>query len=377
MFDALISGSGVNGAALALLLDQAGFNIKVIDHHPIDLSESPRTVTLNLQSLQLLEKIGIEIPSTPINNIEVRDAVGSGKITFHASDITENELARTVYFADLTEALNTRIKTIVSDSISEEISTGADKISVECKDGNICNARLLIASDAKLKPIKQFFGLPDPKDYQQQAATFIVHSENMDTSTATQVFYNKDIFALMPIHDRENPQGNNFSVVWSLDIQEVNLQTYVLQHLPRLENILGTKLLILSEIESFPLKSFTTNKYHAERACLIGDAAHIIHPMAGQGLNLGLADCSTLFAEITKANESGIDIGSSQVLKKYEIKRKIFNDSMVKGVDRIHALFQSDDIYMRLLRNNGLTLVNRIEPLKRFFIKSAEGIFGI
>ena len=99
--------------------------------------------------------------------------------------------------------------------------------------------------------------------------------------------------------------------------------------------------------------------------------------MAGQGLNLGLADCRTLFGEITKANKSGIDIGSNQVLKRYEIKRKIFNDSMVKGVDRIHALFQSDDIYMRLLRNNGLTLVNRIDPLKKFFIKSAEGIFGI
>ena len=83
MFDALISGSGVNGAALALLLDQAGFNIKVIDHHPIELSESPRTVTLNLQSLQLLEKIGLEIPTSPINNIEVRDGVGSGLSLIH------------------------------------------------------------------------------------------------------------------------------------------------------------------------------------------------------------------------------------------------------------------------------------------------------
>ena len=377
MFDALISGSGVNGAALALLLDQAGFNIKVIDHHPIELSESPRTVTLNLQSLQLLEKIGLEIPTSPINNIEVRDAVGSGKITFHASDIAENELARTVYFSDLAEALNTKIKSIVSDFASAEISNSADKISVESKDGEIFHAKLLVASDGKLKPIKQFFKLSDPKDYQQQAATFIVQAENMDTSTATQVFYNKDIFALMPIHDPENLQGNNFSVVWSVDIQEIDLHSYVLQHLSRLENILDTKLHIRSEIESFPLKNFTADKYHAERACLVGDAAHIIHPMAGQGLNLGLADCRTLFGEITKANKSGIDIGSNQVLKRYEIKRKIFNDSMVKGVDRIHALFQSDDIYMRLLRNNGLTLVNRIEPLKKFFIKSAEGIFGI
>ncbi|MEK9649703.1 MAG: FAD-dependent monooxygenase [Gammaproteobacteria bacterium] len=377
MFDALISGSGVNGAVLALLLDQSGFRVRIVDHQPIQLNDSPRTITLNLHSLKLLEKIGIKIPSTPIFQIKVCDAVGSGKITFDAATIGESELARTVYFSDLLESLEEKTKTFLSNSVSVRAQTNPECISLELNDGTCIDASLLIASDTKLKPFQQLFDLSIPKNYLQQAATFIANADNLDFSTAIQLFYHKDIFALMPIHDRANTQDNNFSTVWSLDASESNLKDYAQEHLPKIENILGTKLSINSNIESFPLRNFIAEKYFVDRACLIGDAAHIIHPMAGQGLNLGLADCNTLHSEIAKAREEGIDIGSTRVLKRYEIKRKIFNDSMVNGVDRIHALFQSDNIYLRMLRNNGLNLINNVDPLKKFFIKNAEGIFGI
>ena len=377
MLDAVISGSGINSAVIALLLDQAGLKVKIIDNQSAKLSHSLRTVTLNLQSMKLFKSLGIDIEACPIKSMLVRDAVGTGKIEFDAKDVEQSELAFTVYYSELIQKLNTKINHLTTDYISKNIHSASDTISIELLNGDTLDAKLLIASNSKPLTIKNLFSLSAPDEYKQLAATFLISSSQLVPTRATQVFYNKDIFALMPIHKITKSKVNTFSVVWSLEAPEDSAIDYVNTNLKKIEDVLGAKLLIDSDIETFSLKKFIATKYFTNRSCLIGDAAHVIHPMAGQGLNLGLADCYALYSEINKARNEGIDIGSSKVLKRYEIKRKLLNDSMIKGVHRIHALFQSDNIYIRVIRNSGFLLVNNINPLKKFFIKSAEGIFDI
>ena len=149
MLDAVISGSGINSAVIALLLDQAGLKVKIIDNQSAKLSHSLRTVTLNLQSMKLFKSLGIDIEACPIKSMLVRDAVGTGKIEFDAKDVEQSELAFTVYYSELIQKLNTKINHLTTDYISKNIHSASDTISIELLNGDTLDAKLLIASNSK------------------------------------------------------------------------------------------------------------------------------------------------------------------------------------------------------------------------------------
>ena len=178
----------------------------------------------------------------------------------------------------------------------------------------------------------------------------------------------------MPCPSDKN--GPTHTIVWSvnndlLDKYEVN--QFLKDYLGYFEKKLETKITIHSEVLSFKLSSHSFKSYVAGRKVLIGDAAHSIHPLAGQGINLGLADADAFCEEIITEYERSANVNYKKMLKRYEVRRKTFNELMLRSMQMFVDIFKSENLYMRLLRNIGLSSVNETLFLKRFFINHASG----
>jgi 2-polyprenyl-6-methoxyphenol hydroxylase-like FAD-dependent oxidoreductase len=223
-----------------------------------------------------------------------------------------------------------------------------------------------IAKLASLKPISS--------DYNQTAITFTAKSSLKDLTIAHQVFSEKGIFAIMPLPSTTSESTH--TVVWSVDnskLQDQNISEYVKKYISYFEKKLQTEIILNSNVISFNLSNHYFEEYISGSLVLIGDAAHSIHPLAGQGINLGFADADAFCEEIINAYESKINFDKKLALKKYEIRRKSMNLIMLKSMNFFVNLFRSDNLYIRLLRNIGLSSVNKTKFLKRFFINHASG----
>ena len=145
----------------------------------------------------------------------------------------------------------------------------------------------------------------------------------------------------------------------------------------KFEKKLSCQIKVVSDLLSFPLSAHHLDEYCNQGVCVIADAAHSIHPLAGQGINLGISDAMILAEEIERGINSDQEIGNLAFLKKYELRRKTFNTTMIKGVDFLFHIFQQENPYLRLLRSAGLTAVNKTGFLKKNFIRHASGMHKI
>jgi 2-octaprenylphenol hydroxylase len=234
---------------------------------------------------------------------------------------------------------------------------------------------LLIGSDGRNSPVAKLSNfVSKTNDYKQTAFTFLA-KEKLDhnNSTASQIFSNKGIFALMPI---KHLNENMFSVVWSVPnelLKDTNKDNFIAENIDAMTSKINSKITLESNIISFPLSNHHLDSYMKEGVVVVGDAAHSIHPLAGQGINLGFADADILCEEIIEAFKKGYSIGSYRVLKKYEIRRKSINEIMLKAMDGFIGLFGSNNIYIKVLRGLGLKFFNKISFMKVFFINHASG----
>jgi 2-octaprenylphenol hydroxylase len=248
-------------------------------------------------------------------------------------------------------------------------------IKVVLEDNRVLSSSLVIGSDGRNSPIAKLSNLVSRyDDYEQTAYTFLVEAESFkELETAHQIFTNKGIFALMPIQAEEN---NIFSVVWSVPnklVKNIPAKDFVKENIGFMENKLSANFRIKSDIVSFPLSSHHLESYTKAGIVVVGDAAHSLHPLAGQGINLGFADAEILCEELISAHQKGYSISSYRVLKKYEMRRKTMNEIMIKAMDGFVSLFGSSNLYLRLLRNFGLNLFNKSTFIKVFFIRHASG----
>lgn len=373
----IISGSGVIGNYISLRLKKNNIPSLIIEKlsNSSNQVQSIRTVTLNSYSMALLKDMNIEVKNQPVTKISVRDGEGSGAIDFDAKDINEKNLSYVVMFDELKNKLSCHNKenTFFNAEINE-INFQEDNNSTEVIliDGKKFTTNIVAACDgrssrvAKLSLLKSF-----NSNYEQVAFTFLVKAENYDESIAKQIFSERGIFALMP-----SPKDNNMTVVWSVkntDLEKKDYTDYVNENLSYFEKKLNTKLEITSSILNFNLSKHYYKNYVNKTIVLLGDSAHSIHPLAGQGINLGFADADIFCEEIIDNYKKGSNLSEKIALKRYEIRRKSLNLVMLKSMDFFVHLFGNENLYLKLIRNWGLSSVNKNKFLKTFFMKHASG----
>jgi 2-octaprenyl-6-methoxyphenol hydroxylase len=390
--DVVVGGAGFAGLALAVALRQAlgeGFSVTVVDPAlKAARSKDPRASAIAAAARRLFEAIGVwdaaaaeaqPILDMVVTDSKLEDAVRPTFLTF-GGDVEEGEpFAHMIENRHLVDALVEKAKTLgvgLRATAVESFGHGSSRIDVRLADGSQIAARLLVGADGARSQIREQAGiLTHGWDYDQAAIVTTVAHERDHEGRAEEHFLPAGPFAILPL------TGKRSSIVWTEERREAER----IVALPdedfhaELERRFGLhlgELEVIGPQRAFPLGLFTTRTFIGERLALIGDAAHIIHPIAGQGLNMGLRDVAALAEAVADAARLGLDIGAPDVLERYQRWRRF--DTMTMGIatDGLNRLFSNRSDVLRLTRDIGLGLVERMPALKRLFIREAAGFTG-
>ena len=367
----VISGAGILGCYISCALSLQGIDSIVLEKKDDEVEDSVRTITLNPFSKNLLDKIGIENDYSMINKMEVKDFDGTGKIVFKSSEIGMDHLAYVSDFSTLLMAIRKKAseKILYKEEIID-IDNKGDLNEVTLSSGKVIKTNLIISSDGKNSKLANKIPKSD-KDYFQTALTFLASAEKDMDMSAFQIFSDNGICAFMPTRKK----GEDFvTVVWSIsdDLIENGYEDFIEENLKKISRKIGNSFQIRSKVQSFKLSSHNRSSYIDFPVVLVGDSAHSIHPLAGQGINLGFEDANSLVKKIIKTNDSDT-INFKESLNAYSNERRLQNEIMLKTMDGFVALFNERNPYIRFLRNFGLNAFNQSKFLKSFFVKAASG----
>jgi 2-octaprenyl-6-methoxyphenol hydroxylase len=389
--DVVIAGGGFAGLALALALRQGlgpSFRIVVADPaFAADARVDPRASAIAAAARRMFETLGVwdatatdaqPILDMIVTDSRLKDAVRPVFLTF-AGEVEPGEpFAHMIENAPLNAALAAKARTQGIELRATAV-TGFEhhgRIIVSFGDGGTTSAGLLVAADGARSRVREQAGIATHGwSYGQSAIVTTVTHEREHNGRAEEHFLPAGPFAILPL------RGRRSSLVWT----ETDAEAARIIALPEtefhaeLERRFG---LHLGEIgvagarHAYPLGLFIARSFVAERIALVGDAAHVIHPIAGQGLNMGLRDVAALAEAIVDAARLGLDPGGSEVLERYQRWRRF--DTMAMGVatDGLNRLFSNESDVLRLMRDIGLGLVDRMPALKSFFIREAAGVTG-
>ena len=392
--DILIVGGGLNGPALALALADGGFDVTVIDALPANARANDdfdgRGYALALASQRLLAAIGVwphvGQNSQPINQVKVTDGrAGEGSspwmLHFDSAELEEGVMGYMLEDRYLYRAFQTamkdhaRITQINGETVIEQITNTAS-VTVKMQSGKSLTGRVLIGSDGRQSGTAKRAGIKRRgHDYGQTAMVCAIEHELPHHGIAHQFFMPPGPLAILPLPE------NRVSIVWSETHDEaarVNAldDAAYLDHLrPRFGSFLGG-IKLAGKRFGYPLNLTIAEKFVAPRMALIGDAAHGVHPIAGQGLNLGLRDVGALAEVLIEAKRRGEDIGAADVLARYQQWRGFDTTTLALATDGFNKLFSNDNSLLRLGRDLGLGLVNALPNVRRNFIREAAGLTG-
>ena len=367
----VISGAGILGCYISCALSLQGIDSIVLEKKDDEVEDSVRTITLNPFSKNLLDKIGIENDYSMINKMEVKDFDGTGKIVFKSREIGMDHLAYVSDFATLLMAVRKKAseKILYKEEIID-IDNKGDFNKVTLSSGKVIKTNLIISSDGKNSKLANKIPKSD-KDYFQTALTFLASAEKDMNMSAFQIFSDNGICAFMPTRKK----GEDFvTVVWSIsdDLIENGYEDFIEENLEKISRKIGNSFQIRSKVQSFKLSSYNRSSYIDFPVVLVGDSAHSIHPLAGQGINLGFEDANSLVKKIIKTSDSDTT-NFKESLNAYSNERRLQNEIMLKTMDGFVALFNERNPYIRFLRNFGLNAFNQSKFLKSFFVKAASG----
>lgn len=391
--DLLILGGGLVGMTLALAAARAGLTSHVVDRaDPAELTAEGfdgRASAISTASWNLFANIGLAerlAPhGCPIDAIAVTDAMRPGRIDFKPEPddgslgymFSNRELRLALFEAAKEE------KQIAWHAPAEvtERERGEYEVSARLADGKVLRASLMVAAEGRRSPTREEAGLSMAHwDYRHRAIIVGLDHEKPHDNVAWEIFYPAGPFALLPMKD--GPGGEHRSaLVWTVaekdaaGVLALSERGFLAEVEKRMQGLFG-RVALNSPISSYPLGFQHSAQITAERLALVGDAAHGIHPIAGQGLNLGLRDVGALVEVLTEGMRLGLDPGDAQLLKRYDNWRQLDNFTVALATDGLTRLFGIKGRTASAVRRLGMAGVQRTPFLKRFFMDEARGVSG-
>ncbi|MBA7799993.1 FAD-dependent 2-octaprenylphenol hydroxylase [Citrobacter freundii] len=388
--DVAIVGGGMVGLAVACGLQGSGLRVAVLEQHvlqPLAADAPPqlRVSAINAASEKLLTRLGVwsDIVARRAccyHGMEVWDKDSFGRIEFddqsmgysHLGHIVENSV---VHYALWQKAQQSADITLMAPAELQQVAWGENEAFLTLKDGSMLTARLVIGADGANSWLRNKADIPLTFwDYRHHALVATIRTEDAHGAVARQAFHGEGILAFLPLSD-----PHLCSIVWSLSPQEAErMQQASVDEFNQALNIAFNNRLGLCRVESerqvFPLTGRYARQFAAHRLALVGDAAHTIHPLAGQGVNLGFMDAAELIDELKRLQRQGKDIGQYLYLRRYERSRKHSAAMMLAGMQGFRELFAGANPAKKLLRDIGLKLADTLPGVKPQLIRQAMGL---
>jgi len=389
--DVIIFGGGLIGPALAAALDSSGLSAIVVD--PADPAPRAqagfdgRTSAVSSSSMRMLETIGVAEHlaerGCPIWRIAVADGLKPGGLHFDPDD--DEPLGFMHENRHLRAALQARAEAgrniwLLWKSNVTSVERGDHGVVVSLADGRKLSAPLLVAADGRNSKTREAAGINIARwQYDHQAIVSILRHEQAHEHVAYEIFYPTGPFALLPMND--DAHGHRSAIVWSVQNEDaagwlsLSDEDFAAEAEAAMGSFLG-KIEMLAPRSSYPLGFHHAGEITAKRLALIGDSAHAVHPIAGQGLNLGFRDVAALAEVLVEGARLGLDLGDTQLLDRYQRWRSLDALSVAFATDSLTRIYGVPGAATSAIRRFGMGLVGRITPLRNRLMNEARGTSG-
>jgi 2-octaprenyl-6-methoxyphenol hydroxylase len=386
VFDIVVAGAGPAGLAFAAAVGQAlgsGASMVVVDPRPGQRDGRLRAVALAEGPRRLLERVGaweaLAAQAQPILRMAIydgglSDAVRLERLTF---DAREGEpLAHMAFADDLASALAARVTALGVETIAQAVvgfAPGRDVARIALSDGEVLSARLVVAADGARSKLRALAEIPTVGwDTGQSGIVATIAHERDHHGRAEQHFLPTGPFAILPMKGRQS------SIVWNESHADAAALLGLapedfLSELERRFTLKRGAIGVASRVQAFPLRFRFARRFVGQRVALVADAAHVVHPLAGQGLNLGLRDVASLAEIVVDRMRLGLDPGDAETLEAYQRARRFDVVASSLGMDALNRLFSNDSRPLRFMRDFGLRVVDRAPTLKSLFVAEAAG----
>ncbi|MBR7889095.1 UbiH/UbiF/VisC/COQ6 family ubiquinone biosynthesis hydroxylase [Marinomonas sp. A79] len=393
-YDLIIVGAGMVGALSAILLAKSSLRVALIDKHDGQYTLSPppaydaRVSAISSQSKSLLEQANVwqNIPQGRVatyDNIVAWDGLGAGYIDFNAGSASMVELGNLVENVVLSQQMMAQIQhssniDLYFNNALSSYQLSESGVQAELVSGDRIDAQVLIAADGAVSTLRTDNGFETVEwDYGHTAIAATIEIDQSHDNTAWQSFGEEGVLAFLPLPDVG--ERHFVSIVWCVPPADAKGLTALDDEafcrrlhyaINRRFNVLG----ITRPRQTIPLRQRHAKSYVKSGIALIGDAAHTIHPLAGQGANLGFGDVKALVDVLSKAHRRGEPLGASKVLRRYQRARMLDNMAMAAGMEAFKRLFSTQQPLLVQLRNTGMKQFDRSQALKKKLIARAAGL---
>lgn len=405
--DIVIVGAGMVGVTLATALAPSGLNIWLLEqregdpagypavvHQQQAKGYDPRVSALTCASQQILTSVGawpkmLDYRVSPYTGMDVWDGEGTGHIHFSSNElhepclghIVENRVTLAALYDVLGEHDNLHFQSGVAvNTLSEPDPAEGGLRMLGLSDGRIVQTPLVVAADGALSRTRQMAAIPMMEwDYGHHAIVTTIRTEQSHQHTAWQRFTEDGPLAILPLH--ADGDDRTSSIVWSTspdhasELMALDDASFCAELARTFEHRLG-HVEWVDQRHVFPLRQRHAKYYVREGFAVIGDAAHTIHPLAGQGVNLGLLDAASLAEVLLDASERGESYGAATVLRRFQRARQSDNLQMSAAMESFKRLFNAEQPAVRLLRNVGMNLLDKMAPVKNHIVMDAMGLRG-